>query len=191
MRMTAVEKHFVNRPAHTAVVARHALELLDKICIEPGWSYLDAGCGTGAAAHAIAATHPLRVTGVDLDPHQIESARNRGARPNLEFHIMDATGLTFPCAHFDIVSTAKATHHIPHWERAFAELARVLRPGGYFIYSDLVVPHWLSRIATRLIPLAGYPSIVRLDSLARQFHLTPIFRAHGFATAGVIWRKSH
>jgi ubiquinone/menaquinone biosynthesis C-methylase UbiE len=52
----------------------------------------------------------------------------------------------FDDAEFDIVATNKTTHHIPEWKAVLAEIVRVLKPGGYFIYGDLVVPSWLARL---------------------------------------------
>ena len=67
MRMTAVEKVFVNSAGHAAEVADHAETLVAKIEVQPGWRYLDAGCGVGSAARRIAERRPLEVVGVDID----------------------------------------------------------------------------------------------------------------------------
>jgi len=115
--MTAIEKHFVNSPGHTLQVAGRAQRLLSRIDIQPGWRYLDVGCGVGAMACAIAKT--------------------RGS-------VMYATRLRFHDAEFHIVASSMATHQIPVWARAFSEMVRVLRPGGYLIYADLMFPSWLA-----------------------------------------------
>ncbi|MBL8173752.1 MAG: class I SAM-dependent methyltransferase [Bryobacterales bacterium] len=180
MRMSAVEKYFVNRPGHAANVARHALDLVARTPIEKGEAYLDVGCGTGAAAREVAARFGLRVTGVDIDPAQIAEAARGLAQPNLTFLTMDATRLAFPNASFDVVATSKATHHIPDWERAIAEMARVLRPGGHLIYSDLVLP-----VAPRQLPSSS-----RLEAVAKRHGLIEVYRARSFAVLDLIWRKS-
>jgi ubiquinone/menaquinone biosynthesis C-methylase UbiE len=46
----------------------------------------------------------------------------------------------------------KTTHHMPRWRQALGEMERVLRPGGYVIYSDLTCPTWL---ATRVRAVLG------------------------------------
>jgi len=94
--MTAIEKHFVNRPEHALQVAGRAQQLLDQIRIEAAWRYLDVGCGVGAAARAIAQRSGLDVTGIDVDPRQIEAARVREAHPHVRFMVMDATRLAVP-----------------------------------------------------------------------------------------------
>ena len=65
MKMIGLEKRFVNSPAHGRAVAANATELLNHLEIEPGWRYLDVGCGVGHAARAIAEHGTLDVTAVD------------------------------------------------------------------------------------------------------------------------------
>jgi ubiquinone/menaquinone biosynthesis C-methylase UbiE len=120
MKMTAIEKHFINSPGHTLQVAHRAQQLLDRIDIQAARRYLDVGCGVGAAASEIAARCGLEVTGIDVDPGQIEAAR--AAYPHLRLMVMDATKLQFHDAEFDIVATSMVTHHMPGWERAFSEM---------------------------------------------------------------------
>ena len=117
MKMTAIEKHFINSPGHTLQVAHRAQQLLDRIDIQAARRYLDVGCGVGAAASERCG---LEVTGIDVDPGQIEAAR--AAYPHLRLMVMDATKLQFHDAEFDIVATSMVTHHMPGWERAFSEM---------------------------------------------------------------------
>ena len=112
----------------------------------------------------VAAGLGLDVTGIDVDPGQVEAAR--AAHPHLHFIVMDATKLQFHDAQFDIVTTSMATHHMPDWQSAFYEMIRVLRPGGYLIYSDLILPSWLAAVGRRLIPFIGFPSPKLIESFA-------------------------
>ena len=109
-----------------------------RIDVTAAQRYLDVGCGVGAAACEIAAKYGLDVTGIDVDPGQIAAAR--AAHPHLRFMVMDATKLQFHDAAFDIVATSMTTHHMPGWERAFSEMIRVLRPGGYLILQRSYAP---------------------------------------------------
>jgi len=189
MKMTAFEKYFVNRPSHTRTVAARARELLGHINYQLGWRYMDVGCGVGAAACEIAGASNLEVTGVDIDPKQIEAARAGSARPNLHFRVMDATRLDFPDGQFDIVATSMVTHHIPKWERALDEMVRVLRTGGYLIYSDKVFPHWLARII-RLFRLMGFPSTTALESMAASAALVKVHQVQRSGEVDVIWLRN-
>ena len=70
-----------------------------------------------------------------------------GARASVEE--ADATALSFPDARFDTVISFIMLHHVIDWERAIAEMARVLRPGGIVAGYDLV-ESWMSRATHRL-----------------------------------------
>lgn len=188
MKMTAIEKHFVNSPGHTLQVARRAQQLLDRIDIQAARRYLDVGCGVGAAASEIAARFGLDVTGIDVDPGQIEAAR--AAYPHLHFMVMDATKLQFHDAEFDIVATSMVTHHMPGWERAFSEMIRVLRPGGYLIYSDFMLPSWLAAAGRRIIPFVGLPSKKPIESLASGAGLTKVHESRSGLRFDFIWLKN-
>ena len=190
MRMTAIEKHFVNSPGHTLEVAHHAQQLLDRIDIKPSWRYLDVGCGVGATASEIAKTSGLDVTGIDVDPGQIEAARARAAHPHVHFMVMDATKLQFREAEFDIVASSRVTHHMPHWEPAFSEMIRVLRPGGYLIYSDFMFPSWLTAVGRRLIPFVGFPSRKRVESLASKAGLTKVHQSRAGLRFDFVWFRN-
>jgi len=190
MRMTAIEKHFVNSPEHTVRVARRAQQLLDRIDIQPAWRYLDVGCGVGTAACEIAKRYGLEVTGIDVDPGQIEAARAHATQPHLRFMVMDATKLQFHEAEFDIVATSLVTHHMSGWERAFSEMIRVLRPGGYLIYSDFMLPSWLGAIGRRLIPFVGFPSTKLIESLASGAGLTTVHQSRACLRFDFIWLRN-
>lgn len=151
MKMTRIEKRLVNSPGHSRSVAENALRSLEGVPHRAGETYLDVGCGNGAAALRIADSSRLVVTGVDVDPDQIRSAREAaGRRTDVRFEVADATRLPFADESFDIVATYKTLHHVPRWEEAVAEMVRVLKPGGRLIYADLVVPRWLAAIGRRV-----------------------------------------
>ena len=190
MKMTAIEKRFVNSTSHALTVAERAKQLLSRIPLQSGWRYLDVGCGVGAAARDIAIRNPLSVTGIDVDPKQIELARGGTANLNLQFRVMDATRLEFGDGEFDIVASHMATHHIPDWERAFSEMVRVLRPGGYLIYRDFMFPSWLARIGRRLLRFMGFPSIGKLHSLAPAAGLVELYESKESGKVDSIWVKN-
>jgi len=108
-------------------------ELFDAILeyarIPEGGRVLDLACGTGFGLLAYV-RRGFSVTGVDVAPAMIREAR--ALVPNgaaVEFAIGRAEALQFPDEGFDLVSCAQAFHWFePH--AAFAECARVLRPGG-------------------------------------------------------------
>lgn len=102
---------------------------------------LEVGVGMGADHLQWARAHPRSLTGIDLTPRAIEITSRRfrleGFRSALR--IADAENLPFVDASFDIVYSWGVIHHSPDTPRAFAEIARVLRPGGLariMIYQD-------------------------------------------------------
>ncbi len=183
MKMSKLEKRFVNSPGHSVQVGKHAEELLRRIDFHAGQRYLDLGCGNGAAPIYLAAKYGLNVTGVDVDPAQISAAETQslGMR-NARFCTLDGTELPFEDAEFDIVATNKVMHHIPNWRDAFSEMVRVLRPGGYLIYSDLICPGWLADVVDALVKRqAGFPTKVGLEALVNKHRL----RIHDFSPSPV------
>ena len=74
MKMSKIEKQLVNSPSHSQQVSNHADALLQLVDFEAGQTYLDMGCGNGAAPIHIAKKYRLKATGIDVDPDQIRQA---------------------------------------------------------------------------------------------------------------------
>ena len=116
------------------------------------------GCGNGAAPLRVARRYQLDVTGVDVDPAQIRAAYRRcRGEAAVRLLTVDGKTLPFPDDDFDIVATHRATHHIPHWETAVDEMLRVLKPGGHFVYSDLLLPDPLAALGRAMSFTRGFP----------------------------------
>jgi SAM-dependent methyltransferase len=95
---------------------------------------LDAGCGTGALAYALAA-HVRDVVGVDSSPELLAAARER-APSNCTFVEGDVTALPFGWGEFDLVGCLRVLHHVRRPELVVAELARVMRRGARLLLAD-------------------------------------------------------
>jgi ubiquinone/menaquinone biosynthesis C-methylase UbiE len=97
----------------------------------PDRSWLDLACGTGAVAERAAAAG-APVTGVDLAPALIETARSRAAERGLaiDYRVGDCERLELPDASFAAVSSCVGIMFAPDHAAAAGELARVTRPGG-------------------------------------------------------------
>ena len=95
---------------------------------------LDAGCGTGSLAFAIA-PHVAEVVGVDTNEDYLEAART-SAPANVRFQQGDVMSLPFGYAEFDLVCCHRVLHHVRRPELAVSELARVVRPGGKLLIAD-------------------------------------------------------
>ena len=101
--------------------------------VEGARKVLDIGCGEGQIARRLAAADATRrVVGVDPTPRQIEVARERGG--DVEYRIASVDSLPFADAEFDTVVTCLVFEHVDDLEGAVREVARVLAPGGRFIF---------------------------------------------------------
>ena len=90
-----------------------------------GRRMLEVGCGTGLILSRLSPIASSAV-GVDLSPGMLRHARERG----LDVREGSATALPFDDASFDSVCSFKVLAHVEPIETAFAEVARVVRPGG-------------------------------------------------------------
>lgn len=101
---------------------------------------LDAGCGTGGLMRRLQPLHPAwQWTGVDIAREACELARQRTTAEVIEGAL---ESLPFAAGHFDAVVSADVLYHIGDDQAALAELARVLRPGGWLIVNVPAYP-WL------------------------------------------------
>lgn len=108
-----------------------------------GCDLLDIGCGAGGISIGIAAAHGARVTGYDVEAPVIAAARARAEAEGIEVgFVLGAPGpLPFADASFDVVFSKDALIHVPDKEALFADIFRVLRPGGAFAASDWLISH--------------------------------------------------
>jgi ubiquinone/menaquinone biosynthesis C-methylase UbiE len=103
-----------------------------------GKRVLEVGCGHGGGASYLMRTvQPASYTGLDLNPAGIALCRKKHNLPGLDFVQGDAENLPFPDQSFDVVLNIESSHCYPRFRRFLAEVARVLRPGGHFLYTDL------------------------------------------------------
>jgi len=140
MRATELQKMRDLEDTYWWFVGRRRLvrDLVDRFApdVEPR-VILDAGCGTGGTLCHLQGAGEL--WGCDLSSEALRLCRARGFGNLAESSV---ESLDFPDEHFDVVISCDVIEHVPADERAMAEMARVLRPGGILI---LTVPahRWL------------------------------------------------
>ena len=107
----------------------------------PGGSFLEIGCGRGAAAPVIQSEFsPAFLCAMDLDLLMIRRAfRYLGdsVRQEVSFYVADCLHLPHPDGVFDAVFGFGVLHHIPDWQGALSEVGRVLKPGGTYFLEEL------------------------------------------------------
>jgi ubiquinone/menaquinone biosynthesis C-methylase UbiE len=192
--MTRLEKRFVNRQQkaeHNIQKVRQRLQPLDTQAIRDA---LELGCGIGAVSAFLADTYAMNVCGTDFDPEQIEIARTmQPESDHLHFSVEDAAHLTFEDASFDLVLSQNVFHHVPDWEAAVREVARVLRPGGYFIWLDLATPRLIKNVLQPLMKNHGLYTIDEVNSALAESGLERRFyeqTAHGpLVHHHMVWQK--
>jgi SAM-dependent methyltransferase len=107
--------------------ARLVVPLLEAAGVQSGTRVLDVACGPG---HLAAAAAAMGATPVGLDAAEGMVAVARAGYAEIEFLRGDAERLPFGDASFDAVVAGFVVNHLPRPERALAEFARVVRPGG-------------------------------------------------------------
>jgi SAM-dependent methyltransferase len=105
---------------------------------ELGPDVLEIGAGPGLVTDLLVQRAP-RVTAVELDPDLADALRARMAGRPVEVVTADATAMPLPSERFSAAACFTMLHHIPDpdgQDRALAEIARVLRPGGLLVGTD-------------------------------------------------------
>ena len=114
--------------------------------IKSGDKVLDVGCGTGNLTLTAKASAGAggSVYGIDAAPEMIEVARKKARQAGLDvtFDIGLIEKIPFPEATFDAVINRLMIHHLPDdlKRQAFAEILRVLKPGGHLLVADFTPP---------------------------------------------------
>ncbi len=107
-----------------------------------GTDVLEVSSGRGGGASYIHRyLDPRSTTGLDISGQQVAFCRRVHRAPGLEFEQGDAESLPFADASFDAVVNVEASFCYGDIDRFFAEVRRVLRPGGHFLYADLRLAH--------------------------------------------------
>ena len=125
---------------------RRAVEAVNAL---PGRHVLEVGVGTGLALPRY--TQAKRITGIDLSADMLAFARKKVCESGLDnvesLQEMDAEQTTFEAGRFDIAVAMFVASVVPNPRRLYAELRRVVRPGGHILF----VNHFLATGGIRLM----------------------------------------
>ena len=132
----------MNNPVRALMQRHHEAALMERLGgrVEGG-RVLEIGCGRGVGTEIIFERFGAReVHAFDLDPDMIARARGRLSTypaDRLSLWVGDAGAIEAEDASYDAVFNFGIIHHVPDWQRAVAEVARVLRPGGRFFFEEV------------------------------------------------------
>ena len=142
MKLNRIEKALMNNPVRALVQRLHEAALMERLGgrVE-GARVLEIGCGRGVGTEIIFERFGAReVHAFDLDPDMIERAWGRLYRyppKRLRLFVGDAAAIDAEDASYDAVFDFGIIHHVPAWQQAVAEVARVLKPGGRFFFEEV------------------------------------------------------
>jgi SAM-dependent methyltransferase len=117
---------------------RAALQRIDDLTLGPGRTALDIGCGPGFATTHLA-RRGLFVDAIDASARMVgltlARARSEGLDRHVRGTISDIRALSFADAAFDVVLAVGVSEWLASLEQPLAEVARVLKPGGYLVFT--------------------------------------------------------
>ncbi|MEQ1571185.1 MAG: class I SAM-dependent methyltransferase, partial [Myxococcota bacterium] len=135
-----------------AVLEPAAAALVERAAPAPGEAALDLGCGTGTASARLAAAG-ASVVGVDPAARLLEVAR--AAVPAATFRRGTAEAIPADDRSFELAVSSFALIFCPEPQRAAAELARVIRPGGRFLMSAWLPEGGISAASIAMFTIAA------------------------------------
>jgi ubiquinone/menaquinone biosynthesis C-methylase UbiE len=154
--------------------------IVDLAQIQPGEKVLDVGCGTGSLAITakLKAGASVEIYGRDAAPEMIARARQKAAKAgvDIDFQAGLVEALDFPDDTFDVVLSSFMVHHLPGGlkAKAFAEIYRVLKPGGRLLVVDFEPPQ--NRFLVMILPLFLTQDMMKIDNSK----IPPLLEGVGF-----------
>ena len=135
---------------------------------------LDVATGTGDLAFLIdERLHPESLTGIDLSEGMLavarEKARQRGVDNRVTFAVEDCLALSMPNNSYDAITVAYGVRNFENLQQGFAEMYRVLSPGGVLCVIELSTPeHFPMRQLYKLYTYTIIPLVGRIVSRDKQ-----------------------
>jgi 2-polyprenyl-6-hydroxyphenyl methylase / 3-demethylubiquinone-9 3-methyltransferase len=166
--------------------------LLDRLGLDPVRTpLLDIGCGGGLIAEEFARMG-FGVSGLDRSPGSIATAREHAREQGyaIDYTVGGAETLPYADGSFGVVACCDVIEHVVDVDRVLAEAARVLRPGGVFLY-DTPNRTWISKLTTIKIaqdwtPVACFPRDLHVWSMyLKPRELSAALGRHGLVNADV------
>jgi 2-polyprenyl-6-hydroxyphenyl methylase/3-demethylubiquinone-9 3-methyltransferase len=155
-------------------------------------SLLDVGCGGGFLAEEFARMG-FSVTGADPSPASIEAAREHALANGLAvaYEVARGESLPFDNASFDAVACCDVLEHVDDLDAVVGEIARVLKPGGLFLFDTINRTPASRLVVIKLMQEWRWSSFVppnlhEWDRFIRPDELRAVMDERGLATCEVV-----
>ena len=135
---------------HTIVYMSYLDNALKQVIPSELGTCAEICCGTGEAI-SLFKNQIAKGIGVDISSSMLRKGRSSINSPHLYFTQGDATQLPLQSAAFDSVIMLGGIHHVPDRKKLFAEIYRILKPGGVFIWREPVSDFWLWKLLRSII----------------------------------------
>ena len=117
-------------------IAKHQYFLGDALGLKPGMNVLDVGCGVGGPLRSLAQKYGSTITGLNISEYQLSKCEeyNKESAVDDLCHVLLGDFMAIPAddQSFDAVYHIEAIAHAPVKETVYAEIFRILKPGGVF-----------------------------------------------------------
>ncbi|MGD9621639.1 MAG: class I SAM-dependent methyltransferase [Mycolicibacterium sp.] len=154
MKLNTVERALMNNPVRAAHQHHREGAWFRRLAGGDlaGQHVLEVGCGRGVGAEVILdRLGAAAVTAFDLDESMVDLASKRLRGRPVSLSVGDVCEIAVPAAGVDTVVDFGIIHHVPGWQLAVAEIARVLRPGGLLLFEEVprrMLDSWAFRTFT-------------------------------------------
>jgi SAM-dependent methyltransferase len=135
-------------------INRYSIQLYDHLAsaVElQGKDIIEVGCGRGGGLwHIVNAYKPKSATGVDLDRIAVRFCNEHYAHDDVSFAMGDAQKLDIDDLSADVIFNVESSHRYPDMDAFLREVSRILKPGGYFLYTDFRFDHEMDEMKKQL-----------------------------------------
>ncbi|OBG16648.1 methyltransferase type 11 [Mycolicibacterium celeriflavum] len=154
MKLNSIERAAMNNPVRAAHQHTREAAWFRRLAGGDlaGQHVLEVGCGRGVGAEVILdRLGAQKVTAFDLDDAMVELARRRLHGRPAALSVGDVCAIEQRSGSVDTVVDFGIIHHVPNWQDAVGEIARVLRPGGLLLFEEVprrMLESWVFRTFT-------------------------------------------
>jgi ubiquinone/menaquinone biosynthesis C-methylase UbiE len=154
LKLNWAERLIVNNPVRVMIQRGIVKWIGRSVAPDPAAKVLEVGCGRGAGAGLILEKfRPATIHALDLDRKMIRQALaylTPEQRRRISLYVGDVCRLPYRDAALDGVFGFGVLHHLPDWRGGLREIARVLKPGGYYFLEEFYPQFYQNFLARRL-----------------------------------------